>query len=275
MQAGKAPQRSEDRAGQNSGRGAGSAPVGTGARRLCYGDPERIGRRGRVRILGVRTNAVNLSPDSPPPVPYGFASERLVVRCYEPADAERLQRLLARNREHLLPWLPWAAGEPQSLEEKLETIRRFRGEFDRGGDFVMGIFLRETGTLIGGTGLHPRIGPDAFEIGYWIDREFEGQGLVQESTRGLVRLAFQHHRRAKVEIRLDPRNERSRAVPRALGMHLDGVLRSQLAGSTPDAPRIDAEVWSLLAEDFLAREGDFPPLEVWDAATRPLPGGPE
>ncbi len=223
-------------------------------------------------------------PEAAPPhrpVPYGFATERLVVRCYEPADAEKLLSTLQRSREHLAPWLSWADEVPDSLDLMLDQVRLFRGWFDSGTDFVMGIFSRADGALVGGTGLHTRVGPEAREIGYWIAEGHTRQGLAQETCRGLVRLGFGHLDLIRIEIRVDPRNRASRRVPEQLGFHLDGTLRQK--GQPPAAPsrgpgtpgsgglRPDVEVWSLLAEEFAGRPGDFPPITAWDAATRPLP----
>ena len=205
--------------------------------------------------------------------PYGLATARLVVRVYEPRDAPALQEVVAAEREHLLPWLTWAAAEPQTIDEKLELIRRFRGQVDLGADLTLGIFDAEGGALLGGTGLHPRIGPGAREIGYWIRAGAQGRGYVSEAVRGLVRLGFEHLGLRKLEIRVNPANERSSHVPRALGFHLDGVLRSLLPGVRPSDPWADAEVWSLLEGEFRERSAAFPEIRAWDALERPLRGG--
>lgn len=211
-------------------------------------------------------------PDSvskPPqaPFPYGFTTERLVVRCYEPADAEKLLRTLSRSQEHLSAWLAWASDLPGDVDESLEWIRRFRGQFDTGADFIMGIFSREDGDLVGGTGLHPRVGPGALEIGYWVASGHTGQGLVTESTRGLVRLGFEYLLLDRIEIRMDPKNLASRRVPERLGFDLDGLLPAQREGPTGAA---DVQVWSMTAESYASRPGEFPVIQAWDAGTRPV-----
>jgi len=72
--------------------------------------------------------------------PYRIVSERLVIRCWEPLDAPLLKEAIDSSLEHLQPWMPWARAEPQELSEKVDLLRRFRGQFDLGTDFVMGIF---------------------------------------------------------------------------------------------------------------------------------------
>ena len=97
---------------------------------------------------------------------YRIRTERLLLRCWEPSDAAALRAALAVSREHLLPWMPWAASEPQSVEEKVLWLRRARGQFDLGENSIYGAFDPETGAVVGGTGLHPRVGPEGLEIGY-------------------------------------------------------------------------------------------------------------
>jgi hypothetical protein len=60
----------------------------------------------------------------------------VVARCWEPRDAPLLKEAVDSSIDHLLPWMPWAAGEPQTLDEKVRLLRRFRGQFDLGQDFV-------------------------------------------------------------------------------------------------------------------------------------------
>ncbi|MGZ8688274.1 MAG: GNAT family N-acetyltransferase, partial [Gaiellaceae bacterium] len=71
----------------------------------------------------------------PPP---SIRTARLVVRCWEPADAPRLKEAIDTSLDHLRPWMPWAAAEPTTVAEKAELLRSFREEFRRGRDFVYG-----------------------------------------------------------------------------------------------------------------------------------------
>jgi RimJ/RimL family protein N-acetyltransferase len=46
---------------------------------------------------------------------YRIETKRLVLRCWEPKDAALIQEATAANKEHLLPFMPWAADEPQTI----------------------------------------------------------------------------------------------------------------------------------------------------------------
>jgi len=160
--------------------------------------------------------------------PYRIVSGRLVIRCWEPRDARRLKEAIDSSLEELRPWMPWARAEPQELSEKVALLRRFRGAFDLGTDFIMGIFDLDEREALGGTGWHKRRSADALEIGYWIRSSHVGQGLATESSAALTRVAFEHCDVDRVEIRVDPANEASLAIPRKLGFVEEGILRRRL-----------------------------------------------
>ena len=92
------------------------------------------------------------------PTVYRIHTPALVLRCWSPADAPRLMAAKNASKEHLLPWMPWAAHEPSDLDENVALIRRWRAEFDADQDYVYGIFDRAEMTVLGGTGLHARSG---------------------------------------------------------------------------------------------------------------------
>ena len=146
---------------------------------------------------------------------YRIETERLAIRCYQPSDVQLLADSVAENVDHLKPWMPWAHAEPEPFEVKVDRIKRFRGEFDLGEDFVYGIFNKEENRLLGGTGLHTRIGDEQLEIGYWIHKDYANQGLVTESTAALVKVAFEIIHIHRLEIHCDPGNLASASIPRA------------------------------------------------------------
>ena len=160
--------------------------------------------------------------------------------------------------------MPWVANEPQPLEAKVALLRRFRGDFDLDNDFVYGVFDRGDGSVAGGTGLHPRVGAGGIEIGYWIRASRIGEGLATELSAALTRVAFEVCGVDRVEIRVEPRNERSSAIPLKLGFVEEARLRRRLPSL--DGELRDAVVYSLFADDFPATPAAAVRLEAFDAA---------
>jgi RimJ/RimL family protein N-acetyltransferase len=197
-----------------------------------------------------------------PPAPYRIETERLVIRCYEPADAPLLKDAIDSSREHLRPWMPWADSEPQTLDEQTELLRGFRSAFDAGENFVHGIFSRDETQVLGGTGLHPRIDPGGLEIGYWVRASWTRRGVVTESTAALTRVGFEVCGADRIEIRIEPGNEASFGVPRKLGFVEEATLRRRLPGRE-GGPLRDVTIFTMFREDF--DPATAPDLRAFDA----------
>jgi RimJ/RimL family protein N-acetyltransferase len=196
--------------------------------------------------------------------PYRIQTERLVLRCWDPLDAPRLKDAVDSSLEHLRPWMPWAAHEPQPLEQKVLLLRRFRADFDGGEDFVYGIFTADESEVVGGSGLHARVGPDAFEIGYWIRADRIGHGLATEAASALARVGLEVCAADRIEIRLDPSNARSAAIPRRLGFREEATLRRRLPA--PGAPGLrDVTIFSLFREELSGTPVAAAAVEAYDA----------
>lgn len=199
---------------------------------------------------------------------YRIETERLVIRCYEPADAYMMHTAITGSLGHLRPWIPWARQEPKELEWMVSFIRQFRGQFDLGQDAVYGIFDKAGTEQIGGTGLHNRIGKDAREIGYWINVKHVNKGYATEAVRALMRVAFEIEQLSRLEIRCDPDNVFSRRIPLRLGFRHEMTLRTNPADG--DGRLVDLMVWALNRREYELAEGDEIPLRAYDFMDRPI-----
>ncbi len=198
---------------------------------------------------------------------YRIETKRLVVRCYNPSDAPLLAASVTESVEHLRPWMPWAHNEPQSIEVKENGLRSFRGKFDLGQNFIYGIFDPTETRLLGGTGLHPRIGEGGVEIGYWIHKDFINQGLATESSAALVKVAFEILHIHRVEIHCDPANIASASVPRKLGFTHEGTLRAKTFFLDHWS---DSMVWGLLESEYPNSPSVKAEIKVYDAVGKQL-----
>jgi RimJ/RimL family protein N-acetyltransferase len=155
-----------------------------------------------------------------------------VIRRYEASDAETLFRAVDASRSALLPWIPWAADQHRTVDASLATIQRFDAaradptnlEFNATVGFVFGVFLRDSGALVGGTGFN-RIDFPAHEAetGYWVHAEHQRRGIASAVLRAMLSWAFAPQdsggwgfRRIRVFAAAD--NLASCAIPRKLGL---------------------------------------------------------
>ena len=168
---------------------------------------------------------------------------RLVLRRWRPEDAPALKALVDANLEHLRPWMPWAVHEPSPVELITERLERFERHHRDGLEWTMAICLGADDVLIGGAGLHPRIGPNALEIGYWIAEPHTRHGYATETAAALTDAAFALPHVQHVEIRCDPRNTASARVPEKLGYRHTETLSANTV--TPTGEPRDTMVWTI------------------------------
>jgi RimJ/RimL family protein N-acetyltransferase len=159
--------------------------------------------------------------------------------------------------------MPWAANEPVELSQRVQWLRKCRGNFDLDKDYIYGVFNLEETKVLGGTGLHTRAGENAREIGYWIHKDYTHQGLATELSAALTRVAFEIDQVERVEIHCDPNNTYSAAVPRKLGYTYEGTLRARSVNS--DGSPSDSMIWTLLRVEYPSSPSATAPIEAYNA----------
>jgi len=154
-----------------------------------------------------------------------FFTERLLLRRWSVGDAPALKRALDENVGHLKPWIPWAVAAPGTLEEITARIERWSRDFDDGRNWIWALWGDGGATLLGAIGIYPRdatgrvliAAADRAEIGYWLSTAATGRGYATEAAREAVEIARALPGITRAEMRCDPANARSIAVPRRLG----------------------------------------------------------
>jgi RimJ/RimL family protein N-acetyltransferase len=118
--------------------------------------------------------------------------------------------------EHLRPWMAWAA-EPATDAALTELFTSAAGLWDLRKDFGYSIVTGPDEEVIGGCGLHGRLGPDGLEVGYWVHVDHCGRGLATAAARALTDAAFGIDGIEQVRITCAEDNIRSARVPEKLG----------------------------------------------------------
>jgi RimJ/RimL family protein N-acetyltransferase len=167
-------------------------------------------------------------------IPERLDGERTVLLAPRAGIGAELAVVIAQSISHLRPWMPWAQEAPTAESSEL-VVRRMQADFIARRDLTYQFYaLRADGSpgrLLGGTGLHRMDwAVRRFEIGYWIRPEALGQGHVSEAVHLLTRMAFERLDAHRIEIRMDPRNLKSRAVAERCGFVYEGTLRCDTMG---------------------------------------------
>jgi RimJ/RimL family protein N-acetyltransferase len=143
----------------------------------------------------------------------------VVLRRYWGRELPALLQAVNDSLGHLRPWMPWAAADP--LEPALaEFVSHAVEQFDRAENFNYCIWDDRFSALVGGAGLHPRLGRGRIEIGYWVRSGWLHRGIGSAAARALTSAAFGLTGIEEVHIHCDVANIASAAVPRRLGFRL-------------------------------------------------------
>jgi RimJ/RimL family protein N-acetyltransferase len=117
-------------------------------------------------------------------------------------------------------WMAWAQTMP-TREAMNAVIAEGAASFEADREWQYVLLEVASNELVGGAGLHRRVGPDGLEIGYWVRTDRTGRGYATSSARSLTDAAFASSLGVeRVEIHMDQANLASVAVPRKLGFHL-------------------------------------------------------
>jgi ribosomal-protein-serine acetyltransferase len=147
----------------------------------------------------------------------------LELRSVAPADALALDALITADRERLARFMPWAAG--QTIQGTREFIAAAL-EQEAGENGFQAVLVVDEGALAGTVGFH-RIDRANLttSIGYWLAAPYVGRGLMTAAVEALLTHAFEAWGLHRVELRIAPANERSRALAARLGFTEEGVMR--------------------------------------------------
>ncbi|WP_202079022.1 GNAT family N-acetyltransferase [Caldalkalibacillus salinus] len=169
----------------------------------------------------------------------------LELRLLELNHAQPLFQLIDRNRKHLREWLPWVDGTQQQ-EDSDTFIRLTREKFASSTGLDVGIWWR--GELVGVIGFHDIDRANRkTTIGYWLGKEYEGNGIMTRATKALIRYALDELNMNRITIQCAEGNTRSRAIPERLGFTQEGITRE---GEWLYDHYVDYVVYGLLKKDI-------------------------
>ena len=171
-----------------------------------------------------------MSPRQPPPPRLEGKAVRIAL--VTAADATALKEFHARNRDHLKRWMPplpkgfytlnywrrWSAGAADLFEQD----RSVRMTIRRAGD--------ADGPLLGQVNLN-NIVRGAFQaahLGYHLDREAEGRGLMTEALSLVIDYAFGPFRLHRLMAGYVVGNARSAKVLARLNFRVEGIAKGYL-----------------------------------------------
>ena len=164
-------------------------------------------------------------------------TERLILRPWRDSDLDDLARMCGD------PAVMVDYPAPQTREDCVVRLTRYRTAFEQSGFTRWALFRRDDATFVGYTGIQPvsadhplaQLSPvrPVVEIGWRLVRAAWGHGLATEAARASLEDGFSRCGFGEVLSYTTPRNERSQAVMRRIALS----RRPTLDFSDPDGNR--------------------------------------
>lgn len=149
-------------------------------------------------------------------------TERLVLRPFEPGDAEDIRRL-AGAREIADTTLNIPHPYPRGGAE--EWIAKHRSGFQSGEGVVFAVTIRDSGELAGTIGMKIEERYDRAELIYWIGHPYWGRGFCTEAGEAILEFGFIVLKLNRITSSHFRRNPASGRVLEKLGLVREGLAR--------------------------------------------------
>lgn len=180
---------------------------------------------------------------------------RLLLRPFQLADSQRVAELandeeLARNLRSF--------GYPYTLEDAQNWLETLSDEWEQGQSAVFAICPRnqetdEVGSLVGAIGVVLDQQSNRGELGYWIGRDFWGQGIATDAANSVLDFAFSQLGLNRVVAECLVRNPASARVLEKLGMEQEGFFPQHFRKNEGDE-YCDVRCFGLLRRTWNARK---------------------
>jgi len=157
-------------------------------------------------------------------------TQKLRLREFDPEQAEEIAKYHQRNLAHFRSSSP-----PRPSE--FHSIDAWRGRLRQTGDpaspsaIRIGIYVNATPNVLVGHVELSEIARGAFlscYVGYGIDAEFQGRGIMFEAVGAVINYAFSSLGLHRIQANYMPTNVRSGRLLRRLGFRQEGFAREYL-----------------------------------------------
>lgn len=171
--------------------------------------------------------------------------EEVSLKLVELKDAERVFELIDNSREYLREWLAWL-DKTTRVEDTKEFIEFCLKGYVENKSITTFILFK--GEIVGTAGYNKIDWSNKIAyIGYWLDKDYQGNGIMTRVAKALTEYAFNELGLNKVDISAAVENKKSRSIPERLGFVNEGCIRQ--AEWLYDH-YVDHVVYGMLAEDW-------------------------
>lgn len=157
-------------------------------------------------------------------------AERVIVRTAREEDAEEWLALRHANKGRLIALEPKWADDALTHDYFARRLARQAADWNEDRAYCFVIEHVKKGYLIGGVNLNSVIRGAAqhAQLGYWIDKDFEGKGYMSAALRLVIPHALDVLKLKRLNAATLPENERSINLLKKVGFEEEGFAKKYL-----------------------------------------------
>ncbi len=172
--------------------------------------------------------------------------DSISLELLDDTHAVSIIKIIEVNRNYLKEWLPWV-DNMQTIGDFKNYIAKCKMQHNEGSDFGFVIFFQKN--TVGRIGLHNIDHQNKIaSIGYWLDENYTGKGIITKSCKAIMNYAYQSHDINRIEIKCGTGNNKSSAIPHKLGFKNEGILRQ---AEMVNNNFIDLYIFSMLKSEWM------------------------
>jgi len=159
-----------------------------------------------------------------------ITTKRLILRIADENDIDALMDFAARNLDHFQAWMPESALRPTKESLSIAISERHEAaRLDRGYRFHL--FDRDHPDKVIGLCSVADVRRGVIQqcvLGYAIDKDHQGKGLMKEAVAAAIRFAFDDLDLHRIEGSYMPNNHASAAILKSFGFEQQGFFKKYL-----------------------------------------------
>lgn len=158
--------------------------------------------------------------------PFIRIDKNIGIHLARPELAAPIFEAVDSQREYLRQWLPWVDGTkgPPDTQAFIKESMQHNTSGKK-----LSAFITYDEKLVGSLSVvrFHKISKSC-EIGYWLHKDSQGQGIMTKAAKGLINYLFKRKALNRIEIHAALNNVKSQAIPLRLGFKKEGILREAI-----------------------------------------------
>jgi ribosomal-protein-serine acetyltransferase len=168
----------------------------------------------------------------------------LTLRLHQVYDAQRQYELVRKNFEGFRPFFRWA-NDSYSLDTEIVLAKRMLELYANGTRLCVSVW--QDGQFAGSAAINPDPESLDAQVGYWLDEDWRGKGIMSRTVKALMHYAFRLRGMQRFYLRAAEDNQPSRALAERLGMSQEAIMRGE---DLINGRFVDHVLYSVLAGEF-------------------------